>query len=49
MKAVASGFAKLIVSYLTVLIVIMLMPVFLITKDASAVDSIMNYLFNNQG
>lgn len=48
MKTVVSGFAKWIVSYLTVLFVIMLMPVFLITKDVTAFDGVMNYLFNNQ-
>jgi len=49
LKAVASGFVKWIVSYVAVVLVFMLMPVFLITKDVSAFDSLMNYLFNNNG
>lgn len=49
MKTVVVGFSKMIVSYLTVLLVIMLLPVFLLTKDVAAFDSIMNYLFNNKG
>jgi len=49
MKAVTTGFVKLIVSYVAVLFVIMLMPVFLVTKDVSAFDSVINYLFNNKG
>lgn len=49
MKKVAGGFAKWVVSYLAVAFVLMLMPVFLITKDVSAMDGLMNYLFNNKG
>ena len=49
MKTMVVGFSKMIVSYLTVLLVIMLLPVFLLTKDVAACDSIMNYLFNNEG
>lgn len=49
LKAVASGFVKWIVSYLAVVFVLMLMPVFLITtQDVSVFDSVMNYLFNNK-
>ncbi|PXW87486.1 hypothetical protein DFR56_105128 [Pseudogracilibacillus auburnensis] len=47
MKKIAGGFMKWIVSYLAVFLVIMLMPVFLITKDVSAFDGIINYLFDN--
>ncbi|MEI3604328.1 hypothetical protein SPD48_01370 [Pseudogracilibacillus sp. SE30717A] len=47
MKTVAGGFVKWIVSYLAVVFALMLMPVFLITKDVSAFEGIMNYLFNN--
>ena len=48
MKAVASGFLKLLVSYAAVVLVIILLPVFLITKDTSAFDGIVNYLFSNK-
>lgn len=48
MKVMASGLAKLVVSYVAVVFVIMLMPVFLITKDVSAFEGIVNYLFNNK-
>ena len=48
-KKVSSGFVKLIASYFAVLFAIMLLPVFLITKDVSAFESIMNYIFNNKG
>ncbi|HZW69145.1 MAG TPA: hypothetical protein VFF20_11185 [Pseudogracilibacillus sp.] len=49
MKVMASGLLKLVVSYLAVVFVIMLMPVFLITQDLSAFEGIVNYLFNNKG
>lgn len=48
MKTVAVGFSKWIVSYLTVFIVLMFMPVFLITQDFAAFDNIINFLFNNE-
>ena len=48
MKTVTVGFTKLVLSYLTVAFVLMFMPVFLITHDFSAFDSIINYLFNNE-
>jgi len=48
MKKVAGGFAKLIVSYLAVILVIMLMPIFLITNDASMLDGMMDFIFENK-
>ena len=48
-KKVSRGFMKVIASYFAVLFAIMLLPVFLITKDVSAFESIMNYIFNNKG
>lgn len=48
MKKVAKGIAKVIVSYLAVILVIMLMPIFLITNDASMLDSVMDYIFDSK-
>jgi len=48
MKLIANGLIKLVVSYVAVVFVIMLMPVFLITQDFSAFEGIVNYLFNNK-
>lgn len=47
MKTVAESFAKLVISYLAVVFVIMFMPVFLITKDIALFDSVIEYLFSN--
>ncbi len=47
MKTVSNIFAKWVVSYLAVIFTIILMPAFLITKDVSAFESVINYLFNN--
>jgi len=47
MKTVAEGFMKWIVSYLAVVFVLMIMPVFLITNDISVLDSMMKYMFKN--
>ncbi len=49
MKTVAGGLVKWMVSYLAVGFALMLMPVFLITKDVSAFEGLMDYLFNNKG
>jgi len=48
MKKFAGGIAKVIVSYLAVILVIMLMPIFLITNDTSVLDSMMNFIFENK-
>lgn len=47
MKTIAESFAKLVISYLAVVFVIMFMPVFLITNDIALFDSIIEYLFSN--
>ncbi len=48
MKQFVGGFAKLIVSYLAVILVIMLMPIFLITNDVSFLDGMMDFIFKNK-
>lgn len=48
MKTVAGGFARLMMSYLAVVFVIMLLPVFLLTQEVSAFDGVVNYIFNNK-
>jgi len=47
MGVVAKGFIKWMISYALVVIALMLLPVFLITKDISALDGLVNYIFNN--
>lgn len=48
MRAVASGFSKWVLSYVAVIFVIMIMPVFLITSDVSTLDNLVNYIFGNK-
>lgn len=48
MVTVLKGVLKFFVSNLTVVLVIMLLPIFLITDSVTIFDDIMNYLFNNK-
>lgn len=48
MRAIASGFSKWVLSYVAVIFVIMIMPVFLITTDVSTLDNLVNYIFGEQ-
>jgi len=48
MRAIASGFSKWVLSYVAVIFVIMIMPVFLITTDVSTLDNLVNYIFGNK-
>ncbi|WP_175631964.1 hypothetical protein [Virgibacillus siamensis] len=48
MVTVLKGILKFFVSNLTVVLVIILLPVFLITDSVTFFEDIMNYLFNNK-
>lgn len=48
MKAVVHGFSRWIVSYVAVLFVIMIMPVFLITNEVATLDSLVAYIFGKE-
>lgn len=48
MKAITDSITKWVVSYVAVLFAFILMPVFLVTKDVAAFESVINYLFNNE-
>lgn len=47
MKVVVNGVGKWIASYVLVVFAIMIMPVFLITKDVGTFESMVNYIFDN--
>ncbi|HLR23069.1 MAG TPA: hypothetical protein VK100_05015 [Pseudogracilibacillus sp.] len=47
MKSFAMNFGRLIVSYIAVILVIMLMPVFLVTNEVSVLDSMFDFIFHN--
>jgi len=47
MRNIIEGLSKWLLSYLMVFIVLVMLPVFLITNDTSALDEMMSYLFNN--
>ncbi|MGM8366607.1 hypothetical protein ACLIBG_14210 [Virgibacillus sp. W0181] len=49
MKNVLDGFVKFFVANLAVVFTIMLLPVFLVTDNVSAMDQIVEYLFNSKG
>ncbi|GAA0606649.1 hypothetical protein GCM10009001_24850 [Virgibacillus siamensis] len=42
------GILKFLVSNLTVVLVIIMLPIFLVTDSVAIFDDIMNYLFNNK-
>lgn len=48
MKTVLRGVSKFFVANLLIILVIMLLPVFLITDDITIINSMMDYLFNNE-
>lgn len=48
MNKVIRGIAKIVVSYVAVILVIMLMPIFLITNDVSFLDGMMDFIFKNK-
>ncbi|WP_170145248.1 hypothetical protein [Ammoniphilus oxalaticus] len=48
MKALTRWFGRFIVSYLAILFVIMLLPVFLITPNVPEFDRVMEFLFKNK-
>ncbi|MFZ3579198.1 hypothetical protein [Virgibacillus sp. DJP39] len=48
MKKVTGGLTKFFVANLTVLLSIMLLPVFLITDDIAVFEQIMEYLFKSK-
>jgi hypothetical protein len=45
---IVNGIAKLIVSNVAVIAVIMLLPVFLVTDNIAFFDHMMDYLFGNK-
>lgn len=48
LRFLANGFAKFIVANATVVLAIMLLPVFLVTDNVSFFEEIMDYLFSNK-
>ncbi|HLQ94874.1 MAG TPA: hypothetical protein VK108_00655 [Pseudogracilibacillus sp.] len=48
MKKLVGNFAKVIVSYLAVILVIMLTPIFLISNDTSVLDGMMDFIFEHK-
>ncbi|MGJ9457404.1 hypothetical protein [Oceanobacillus sp. CF4.6] len=48
MKTIANGFVKFIIANVSVILAIMLLPVFVVTDNVAFFEGIMNYLFNNK-
>ena len=48
MKTITNGFLKFIVANVSVILAIMLLPVFLVTENVAFFGEIMNYLFGNK-